>query len=611
MFCRIWVVVARDAPFFAFPAALAFATLAEVACQIGGGLPAVVKKNYLAYFKSWPLIVALGGAIALVGAINLLWWELNQKEEQEFVWVTHAASVNSTLSELMIRANEMEVGQRVFAITHEPEFLGPYSAATNSLPLLISRLDSLTREVPEERTNLDLLRHQVAYHIRLNAEHLASLMTGNPYAHDEEFRARARDSLSSINSLQRTLGAQANHLLNEKRSNFMSTVQTVILFNMVGGVIGVGLISAAVTALYRENKRRRAVETALLLSHKELETRVQQRTSALREQQARLQLAQSAAHLGIFDWNFQSNHIYRTPELAAMHGVDAGFLRRPPEDWMELVHPDDRPVLNSWIRETCQTGRPTEGEWRVIWPDGSVHWLFGRWQAFLDEKGRAISMIGVNLDVTDRKRLEQELVEAGDNEMRRIGHDLHDDVGQQITALTLFLAAVQADTARQVPSLAGQLKQVEAGLHEILRKIRLLSHGLAPVPIREGGLADALHQLAADTASNARIECEFTSDQPLPLQDPQQSAQVFRIAQEAVNNALKHSGASRINIGLKKITGGWELVVGDNGRGFQENGPASGLGLRAMRHRAGLMGAKLNIESRPGAGTRVICAAQR
>jgi signal transduction histidine kinase len=573
-----------------------------------------VKKRYLAYFKSWPLIVALGVAIALVATINLLWWELNQQEEQEFVWVGHAANVNSTLTELMLRANEIEVGQRVYAITREPEFLGPYASATNSLPMLLARLSSLTQEVPEERTNLDLLRNQVAYHLQLNAAHLATLMTGNPYARDEAFRAKTRDSLASINALQRTLGAQANHQLNEQRDRFMSTVQTVILSNMVGGVAGVALIAAAVAALYGENKRRRAVEAALLLSHKELENRVQQRTTALREQQARLQLAQSAAHLGIFDWNFQSNHIYRTPELAAMHGVNVGFLRRSPDEWLELVHPDDRPVLTNWIRETRETGRPTEGEWRVIWPDGSVHWLFGRWQAFLDEDGRAISMIGVNLDVTDRKRLEQELVEAGDNEMRRIGHDLHDDVGQQVTALTFILAALKADAARQSLPFADQLKKVEADLRDVLHKIRLLSHGLAPVPIRAGGLADALQQLAADTAASARLECEFCSDQPLPLQDPQQSAQVFRIAQEAVNNALKHSGASQIHIVLQKIGGGWQLVVSDNGRGFRDQGvltPGSGLGLRAMRHRAGLMGAKLTIESRPGGGTRVICAAQR
>ena len=573
-----------------------------------------MKNNrYAVYVKSWPLIVALGVAIGLVGAINILWRLLNQKEEQEVGWVTHAYEINSLLNDMMIRADEMEVGQQVYAITKDQHFLGPYMQATNTLPGILVRLDDLTRDDRLEHAKLVQLKNQMAYHMRLNAEHLEALVKGNPLAPDTEFRERVEESLASINSLQRNLGGEENRQLNERRSNFMASVQGVILANMVGGVIAVAMIFGAVAALWRENRRRRTVESALRLSHAELENRVQQRTASLREQQARLQLAQSAARLGIFDWNLRTGGIYRTPELATMYGVPVGYLRQAPGEWMKLVHPDDRPVVSNWMQQTQETGRPTEGEWRVIWPDGSVHWLFGRWQAFLDEHGQPLSMIGVNLDITDRKRLEQELLDARDNEMRRIGHDLHDGVGQQLTALTFFHATLQADAERQLPHLAEQFRKMGTGLHEIVRQIRLLSHGLAPVPIREGGLADALEQLAADTAASARIECEFVSPSPVHLEDPQQAAQMFRIAQEAVNNALKHSGARRISITLQVQPGGWQLVIADDGRGFEvkpglEQG---GLGLRAMRHRAGLMGAFFKLESRPGEGTRVICAAQR
>jgi len=573
-----------------------------------------VKINqYSVYLKSWPLMVALGVALALVGTINILWWQLNQKEEEEVQWVSHKFDIEAALDQLMLRANDIEVGQRVYAITREREFLGPYMTATNDLPRILDKLTELTKDEPRERTKLAQLKIQINRHLQLNRDHLESLLTGDPQAPDLAFRATIQDSLTKINSLQRNLGGLANERLNEQRSDFMATVQSVILLNMIAGIIAVGMIFTAVAALWRENKRRRAVEAALRLSHKELENRVTQRTAALREQQARLQLAQSAAHLGIFDWNFRTGYMYRTPELAAMYGVPVGFLRQPPGEWMKLVHPDDRPVLSNWLREARETGRPTEGEWRVVWPDGSVHWLFGRWQAFLDEHGEALTMIGVNLDVTDRKRLEQELLEASDNEMRRIGHDLHDGVGQQLTALTFFHATLQAEVERQMPHLADQFKRMGSSLHEIVRQVRMLSHGLAPVPIRETGLADALQQLAADTTASTGLECEFMPDSAVQLEDAQQATQVFRIAQEAVNNALKHSGGDRIVIAFAAEAAGWQLTVSDNGRGFRETDrrEGSGLGLRAMRHRASLMGALLKIESKPGAGTRIICAAQR
>ena len=277
-----------------------------------------------------------------------------------------------------------------------------------------------------------------------------------------------------------------------------------------------------------------------------------------------------------------------------------------------MIHPDDRPLVEAWSQQARDTAQTVEGEWRVIWPDGSVHWLFGRWQVFQDENGRPLNMIGVNMDITERKRLEEDLMQASDNEMRRIGHDLHDGVGQQLTALTLFNASLRAGLGETASPLATGLQKLGEGLHEIVREIRVLSHGLAPVPISENGLTDALQQLASDTSSMTRVECEFVNGGSVALEDRQQAAQLYRIAQEAVNNALKHSEASKISISLQALAGGWELVVADNGRGFQDNGRSeTGLGLRAMRHRAGLMGVRFKVESRPGAGTQVICSGQR
>jgi len=579
-------------------------------------------ERYLILVRSWPLIVALGVALALVASINILWLQLNQQEEQEVAMVSHAADINSRLTELLLRAREIEVGQRVYVLTREREFLVPFQEATNKLPVILDRLDELVENEPAEKEKLAQLRKCVSQHIQMNREHLEGLLAGRLDAtkSDEVFLEQVAASLTRLLALQRDMAGMENGRLNQRREEFMSSVRMAVVANMVGGVVAVGMIAVAVMALWRENRARRSMESALRLSHEQLERRVkertaelQERTTELQEEQARLQLAQSAARLGIFDWNIRTGEFFRSPELAVMYGVPMRYRNLPADEWTKLIHADDRAVVENWLAETRRTGRPTEGEWRVIWPDGSVHWLFGRWQAFLDENGEAVSLIGVNLDVTERKRLEQELLEASDNEMRRIGHDLHDGVGQQLTALTYFQATLQAELDGRQPKLADSCRHLGQGLHEVLRHIRLLSHGLAPVPFQETGLEDALQQLAADTSSAAQLDCEFQGGDPVRLEDAQQAAQVYRIAQEAVNNALKHSGARKIIIAFGAVAQGWELTVSDNGRGFDGAAPGrrEGLGLRAMRHRAGLMGARFEIQSQPGAGTRVLCAAQR
>ena len=570
------------------------------------------EKKQSVFFKAWPLIVALGVALALVGGLNLLWWRLNQKEEQSVAWVEHKEKVIFLLNEMQNNARNLLVGQRSFALTRDHELLGPYNSATTALPEIMGNLKELVRDNAGEWTLYLQLQTLITHYVKINREHLDLLVNGDPMAPDTVFREQVQDSLDSIRLIHHKMEAEENAAENAQRSELMRTVRDVTQLNLAGGVIGVVMIFVAVAALWGENRRRRAVEIALRLSHDELEKRVQERTASLRENQARLQLAQAAARIGTFEWNLRTGDIIRSKELAAMYGLPSDRLTQAREEWLKMIHPDDRPLVEAWSQQARDTAQTVEGEWRVIWPDGSVHWLFGRWQVFQDENGRPLNMIGVNMDITERKRLEEDLMQASDNEMRRIGHDLHDGVGQQLTALTLFNASLRAGLGETASPLATGLQKLGEGLHEIVREIRVLSHGLAPVPISENGLTDALQQLASDTSSMALVECEFVNGGSVALEDRQQAAQLYRIAQEAVNNALKHSEASKISISLQALAGGWELVVADNGRGFQDNGRSeTGLGLRAMRHRAGLMGVRFKVESRPGAGTQVICSGQR
>lgn len=210
----------------------------------------------------------------------------------------------------------------------------------------------------------------------------------------------------------------------------------------------------------------------------------------------------------------------------------------------------------------------------------------------------------------ERLRLEQELLEASDNEMRRLGHDLHDGVGQHLTALSFFAGGLQTEAAAQAPQLVEPCEKLRSGLREAIRLVRVLSHGLSPVSLEANGLVEALRKLAEDTSSAARVECTFEAAPETSIPDSHVAAQLYRIGQEAVTNVLKHSGARHIHISLKVTPALTELQVQDNGHGFapaQLNGKA-GLGLRAMKHRADVIGAAIQIDSAPGQGTRITCA---
>lgn len=212
----------------------------------------------------------------------------------------------------------------------------------------------------------------------------------------------------------------------------------------------------------------------------------------------------------------------------------------------------------------------------------------------------------------ERKRLEQEILETSDKEMHRIGHDLHDGVGQQLTALSLFASGLQKEVEAQAPQLAEPCTRISTELREAIRQVRVLSHGLSPVSLEENGLVEAFHKLASDMRS-PEMNCEFTDASEIQISDAHIAAQFYRIGQEAVTNAARHSGGHHIHISFKTTTALAQLEVRDDGRGFSLpalNGK-SGLGLRAMKYRADVIGATLHIDSAPNRGTRIVCALKK
>ena len=208
---------------------------------------------------------------------------------------------------------------------------------------------------------------------------------------------------------------------------------------------------------------------------------------------------------------------------------------------------------------------------------------------------------------TEQVRLEREVLEISDNERRRIGHDVHDSLGQRLTAAALATNALAGALRKDAPALAGQAEEIGRELRDAITDARSISHGLAPVDLIDDGLMTALGRLADDTSRASNIRCIFECEPAVCVTNPEIAGHLYRIAQEAVANALKHASATEIRIGLARRDGSLLLEVEDDGEGF-DNASVSGegIGLRVMEYRARLIDASFEIGTAPAGGTRVL-----
>lgn len=221
--------------------------------------------------------------------------------------------------------------------------------------------------------------------------------------------------------------------------------------------------------------------------------------------------------------------------------------------------------------------------------------------------------VGIQLGhVVERKRLEKLAADASEVEQRRIGSDIHDGVGQLLTGLR-FLAQTHTEMlAEQASPEVKTAKRMTEWLENVQQQLRSVVRKLVPVEIDERGLVAALRLLAAQTSQTYDLECTFEFPQSIRVADTTLATHIFRIAQEAVRNAVRHAEAGRIQISLSEDAGVLKLQIDDDGVGIEPLvGQKEGFGLRSMAYRAGLIGGNFDCQPREEGGTRVICAVLR
>ena len=228
-----------------------------------------------------------------------------------------------------------------------------------------------------------------------------------------------------------------------------------------------------------------------------------------------------------------------------------------------------------------------------------------------DAEGKIIGASRIARDITERKRLETAVAAAAEEERGRIARDLHDGLGQQLGGALFLSDLLHRDLKKREAVEGARARQVHALVVEALEQARELARGLYPVPPEPEGLMTALQNLTDRVARDRRMECTFDADSAVLLSDQTLATHLYRIAQEAVNNALKHSGATRIGVRLDRKADTLELCVRDFGKGLPTEAPNHGLGMQTMRHRAQLIGARLAVQNASDGGVQVICSLKR
>jgi len=366
--------------------------------------------------------------------------------------------------------------------------------------------------------------------------------------------------------------------------------------------------------LYRNVRYEEPGAPVRVLGHAVDVTERKRAEEALRASEQRLRSAQWAARIGTFEWDFRTEKVTLTPEMEALHGLPPGRFGQTKEAFENLVHPDDQERVIKLGELSLETGQPTEGEYRVVWPDGSVHWIAGRGQVIMDESGEPLRMVGVNMDVTERKQAEEalasmtrKLIAVQEQERARIGRELHDDINQQLALLAIDIEQLREHPRDSAAEISSGLTEIRDRVTAIAADVQSLAHQLHSPQLEILGIVAAMRGFCRELAARQKVAIDFTDDNIPKRISHEVSLCLFRVLQEALHNAVKHSKVRHYDVRLAYSAGEVHLTVSDRGTGFDTRTAmgSGGLGLVSMRERVRLVNGTITIDSERQRGTSI------
>jgi signal transduction histidine kinase len=341
----------------------------------------------------------------------------------------------------------------------------------------------------------------------------------------------------------------------------------------------------------------------------------------LRASQASLANAQRLAGIGDWRWDAEKGVTHWSEEI----GVIVGLL--PQDDsrctyarYLQSVHPGDRAAVRRALRRVIARRHAQAVDHRIVGATGEerIVQLKVEAEAPGGKSGSRGGLVGTIQDVTERKRIEQELLESREklrefgaymeatreDERKRIALEIHDELGQLLTALKMDVSLLKMRLT--APDLLAKVAEMRELVDKTIWMVRNVANHLRPAALNFG-LASALEWLAEDFARRNNIPCQFRMNDCEPVLAEAHATAVFRIVQESLTNAARHARATRVHVTLTRSERGFELHVSDNGYGFDPVAATNGYsyGLLSMSERARLIGASLRIDSAPGTGTVV------
>jgi PAS domain S-box-containing protein len=350
----------------------------------------------------------------------------------------------------------------------------------------------------------------------------------------------------------------------------------------------------------------------VVLSYRDVTEMILTREELAKNKQ-HLSIALEVSHGGTWEWDIVAGTLHWSdgqawPLQLGQTRFDGQLLRL-----LQSIPVEDREEINQVVARALQEDSSFAFQFRVTHPDSETRWILARGKIARNPEGQAVKMLGVNVDITDLKRRDSELqqltgrlIQAQEEERHRISRELHDDIGQQVAVLADDLDSLSRELSGTGPSQVGdQAQTLHRRASELATGIHKLSHELHSSRLQHLGLVAALRELCGKFLSQRRIDIVLRADD-FPENLPQDVALcVFRIAQESLNNIVKHSSAQKVTMVLTQQDGLVRLTIADDGIGFNPLAPCTGIGLTSMRERLRLVGGNLAVKSAHGAGTEI------
>jgi signal transduction histidine kinase len=269
------------------------------------------------------------------------------------------------------------------------------------------------------------------------------------------------------------------------------------------------------------------------------------------------------------------------------------------DSWLRIVHAHDLKDVEKFFTNLRPSDVGSFIEYRLLTLDGDSLWV-RHWISEVDVASGRVS--GALAEIEEIRWLRRESIHISEREQNRIGQELHDDLCQVLAGLGCLLRVLENRVASRVPEEVGNLREINRQMVDAMERTRALTHGLFPARLKTLSIREALNELSKQIQTRFPVEVVLRFQGTMPQHGSDAILNIYRISQEAASNAIRHGGATKIEINLRRRGSMLEFSLKDNGNGYAKPGDGAGIGMEIMRNRARMLGGEMTVASSPGRG---------